>query len=181
MGRYRAMFDLQKPLALADYRHALDTWQWSLRVDPQAGLEVQLAALLHDVERLVSETEQRIEQHAPDYPAFKQAHAHKGAEMTRALLLEQGADRAVAQRTSELVRTHEHPENDAELALLNDADALSFFSLNSAGYIDYFGREQTRRKIRYTLARMRQSARARLKSVRVSARVGEILLEEQSS
>jgi hypothetical protein len=179
--RFRSMFDFEKPLALADYRHAVDTWQWALRLDSQAGMAVQLAALLHDVERLASETERRVEHHAPDYQAFKDAHALRGAEMARKLLLDEGASAALADRASELVMRHERPDAAPELSLLNDADGLSFFSLNSAGYFDYFGTEATKRKVHYTLARMRPGSVERLKSLRLRAEIMTMLLEEAGS
>jgi hypothetical protein len=179
--RFRAMFDFDKPLALADYRHAVDTWQWALRLDSQAGMAVQLAALLHDVERLASETERRVEHHAPDYQAFKDAHASRGAQMARELLLNEGASAALADRASELVMRHERPDAAPELSLLNDADGLSFFSLNSAGYLDYFGSEATKRKVRYTLARMRPESVERLKSLRLRAEITTMLVEEADS
>ena len=57
LTRHRALFDLTKPLVLADYAHALDTWRWTLRLDVGASPALQLAALFHDVERLRSEPE----------------------------------------------------------------------------------------------------------------------------
>src|SRR5205085_3710323 len=33
---HRELHDLTKPLVLADYRHALDVWQWTLRLEPNA-------------------------------------------------------------------------------------------------------------------------------------------------
>ena len=51
------------------------------------------------------------------------------------------------------------------------ADALSFFSLNSPGYVDYFGPAQALRKIQYSYARMDDGARARLSGVRLRSDV----------
>jgi hypothetical protein len=50
---------------------------------------------------------------------------------------------------------------------LNDADGLSFFSLNSAAYADYFGPDQTRRKVANVLHRLSHDARERLSLVRL--------------
>ena len=60
------------------------------------------------------------------------------------------------------------------------ADALSFFSLNSSGYADYFGAEQTRRKVAYSWNRMRPPARAKLRGVRLRDDV-RIILDEVTS
>jgi len=173
---HREHHDLAKPLVLTDYRHALDVWQWTLRLDAHASLALQLAALFHDVERLVSEADERKEQHAKDYQAFKDAHARNGAQMTRALLRDAGMRDEVAERVAQLIALHEHRANDdVDAATLNDADALSFFSLNSSGYADYFGPEQTRRKVAWTWNRMRDDARARLHSIRLRGDVASLL------
>ncbi len=183
LSRHRQAHDLAKPLVRADYNHALDTWQWALRLDPEADLAVQLAALCHDVERLVSEADARIEQHAGDYQAFKNGHAESGAELAAALLAEAGVDGATRWRTARLIAAHEHaaapgdPDAGA-IALLNDADALSFFSLNSAGYLDYFGPETTRRKVGYTLRRLRPEARRHLGGLRLRPAVAAAVTEE---
>jgi hypothetical protein len=171
---HRQVYDLHKPLVLADYRHALDTWQWILRLDAEASASLQLAALFHDIERIASESDLRVEHLARNYEGFKAAHARRGSEMTRLLLRDVPISRDEGDRVAELVARHETPAEDEELALLNDADALSFFSLNSAGFFDYFGAAHTARKIRYTLARMRTPAVAALSTVRLRADVAEL-------
>lgn len=172
---HAGLHDCDKPLVRADFDHAVDTWQWMLRLDPDASLAAQLAALFHDVERLESEADRRVEHHAPDYQAFKDAHAKKGGDRAYEVLVAAGVEAPTAERVRELVSKHERRGPDAEIDLLNDADALSFFSLNSAGYIDYFGALQTKKKVRYTLARMSDRARARLAHVRLRADVAPIL------
>ncbi|HEX7705247.1 MAG TPA: DUF4202 family protein [Thermoanaerobaculia bacterium] len=159
---HRQMHDLTKPLVLADYRHSLDVWQWVLRLAPDATMEVQVAALFHDVERLLSESDERIEQRALDYQRFKDAHASGGAAMAARVLDEAGLSEDLRLRVAALIAAHERVSDDPELMLLNDADALSFFSLNSPGYLDYFGAEQTRKKITYTWERMSRAARERM-------------------
>ncbi|HEY0557122.1 MAG TPA: DUF4202 family protein, partial [Thermoanaerobaculia bacterium] len=178
LRRHREAHDLAKPLVRADYDHALDTWQWLLRLAPEAGLAVQLAALLHDVERLISEADSRVEHRAADYQAFKDRHAARGAELAESLLAETGVDAETRRRTAWLIALHEGPpaadDPDAEaISLLNDADALSFFSLNSPGYLDYFGPEPTRKKVTYTLRRLRPEARSYLTGMRLPDVVAE--------
>jgi hypothetical protein len=179
-AEHRALHDLAKPLVRADYNHALDTWQWTLRLEPEADLAVQLAALFHDVERLVSEADARIEHRAASYQAFKENHALKGAWMADQALARVGVDERTRRRTARLIAEHERPPspNDPEasdIALLNDADALSFFSLNSVGYLDYYGPEQTRRKVEYTLRRLRPGSLRYLDGLRLRPQVAEAL------
>jgi hypothetical protein len=162
LRKHRELHDLHKPLVRADYNHALDVWQWVLRLEPDAPVSVQFSALFHDIERLASEAEERVEHLAPDYQQFKDAHASRGAAMTDAILANVGVSAGLRAQVTHLVTAHEH-----EQGLLADADALSFFSLNSHGYADYFGPEQTRKKVAYTLNRLRPAARARLATVRL--------------
>lgn len=164
---HAAMHDVAKPLVRADFDHAIDTWQWMLRLAPDASSAAQLAALFHDVERLESEADRRIEHHAPDYAAFKDAHAWRGAQVASRLLVNAGVDETTAERVRYIIAHHERRGSDPDIDLLNDADALSFFSLNSAGYASYFGPEQTRKKVAYTLARLGSVARARFGTFRL--------------
>ena len=174
---HASIHDVSLPLVKADLDHAVDTWQWMLRLQPEAALAPQLAALFHDIERLESEPRERIEHRAPDYQAFKDAHAQKGAERAFELLVNVGVTRTDAERARDLVCRHERRVDDSEVLLLNDADALSFFSLNSPGYIDYFGVAQTRRKVAYTLARLGTRARQKLDYVRLRPDVERLLRE----
>lgn len=174
---HAGLHDVSLPLVKADLDHAVDTWQWLLRLQPEAGLAPQLAALFHDIERLESEARERIEHRAPDYQTFKDAHAQKGAERAFEILLKAGVSQSDAEHVRDLVCRHERRAGDAEVLLLNDADALSFFSLNSPGYIDYFGLAQTRRKVAYTLSRLGVRAREKLDWVRLRPDVERLLRE----
>jgi hypothetical protein len=168
---HAAKHDLRRPLVRADYDHALDVWQWVLRLDPDASVDVQAAALLHDIERLDTEAERRIEHRYGDYRAFKAEHAARGAAGAVALVRQCGFSSAIAGRVGELVRAHESPSSDAAVQVLNDADALSFFSLNAPGFMAYFPREHLVRKVEVALARMSASAQQRLSSIRMPAMV----------
>jgi hypothetical protein len=159
----------------ADYDHARDTWRWVLRLHPEASAAVQIAALFHDVERLVSESDQRIEHHAPDYAKFKDAHAAAGARLTAAALVGLGAPPGLVGRVAELVATHERPAGDEDKALLNEADALSFFSLNAPGFARYYGPAHTAKKVAYTLARLEPRGRQVLREIRHRADIARLI------
>lgn len=172
---HRALHDLDKPLVRADYNHALDAWQWLLRLDASAPAALQYAALFHDIERIGSEGDARVEHLAADYQQFKDAHAHAGARIADAVLAGAGVDATTRRLVTALVAHHERASTDPAIALLNDADALSFFSLNSPGYASYFGPEQTRKKVAYTWNRMSGRARLKLASVWLRRDVRTIL------
>jgi hypothetical protein len=171
LAAHRAMHDLDRPLVRADYDHALDAWQWAVRRDAGAPRAVQLAVLLHDIERLASEADARVEHLATDYQAFKDAHARAGARIARGVLAQAGVPDALADEVCALIAVHERPSDDPALRALNDADALSFFSFNSPGYLAYFGPDRTAAKVAYTLARMSEAARRELPALRMPAAV----------
>lgn len=173
---HRALHDLSKPLVRADYDHALDVWQWLLRLSPKASAPLQLAALFHDIERLYSEADVRSEQHARDYQAFKDAHARTGAVLTLCALTGLGLSDAELAGVEALIAMHELPSHEAragEAADLADADALSFFTLNSPGFADYYGPQHTRMKVSYTLGRMTTRARRLLGRVKLRSDIAE--------
>lgn len=178
LALHRSLYDMTKPLVIADFDHALDVWQWMLRLDPNASAAAQIAALFHDIERLCSEADVRVEANAVDYQAFKNAHARAGAEIVRGCLREANIDREIERRAVDLVAHHEHFEDeDQERKLLADADGLSFFSFNSPGFIGYFGKPHTRKKVAYTFARLSPRARKRLGSLRLRPDIAELLRE----
>jgi hypothetical protein len=162
----------------ADLDHALDTWRWVLRLQPSASLAVQIAALFHDVERLIAEPDVRVEHHAADYAAFKQRHAARGAALTRAVLQPLGPDQALLAAVEALVAGHEQGAADPDRQLLNTADALSFFSLNACGFINYYGPAHTERKIAYTLDRLSPAARPWLGLIRHRRDVFALLVRQ---
>ncbi|MCO5171380.1 MAG: DUF4202 family protein [Planctomycetes bacterium] len=173
LRRHRALHDRRLPLVRADHDHAVDTWRWVLRLRPDASLALQAAALFHDVERLKSEARARKEHLAPDYAAFKTAHARAGAALARRALTSAGLDPGAVAQVEALIAGHERPgePDDEERALLNDADALSFFSLNASGFLDYYGPDHTRAKVAYTLGRLRPAQRWRLGRLHLRADV----------
>jgi hypothetical protein len=155
LERHRFLFAdaATQPLLLADYEHALDTWHWMLRLDPDAELAPQIAALFHDLERLTSEAA------AID------------------VLRDIGLDGDTLEAVHALIARHEHRGSSPEAALLADSDALSFFSLNSTGYFDYFGESHTRRKVAFTLARLRPSSRTFIDRIWFRADVARLVHE----
>jgi hypothetical protein len=150
-----------------------------LRLSPDASLAVQLAALFHDLERLRSEPRERREQRAGDYQAYKRRHAREGARFAVRVLAAAGVHPAVLERTGRLIAGHDEPASgrDRELAHLVDADALSFFSLNSPGFLDAYGPAHTRQKVAFTLARLSLEGRSRLGQLRLRPAIRRLIDE----
>jgi len=129
----------------AERDRALDTWQWTLRLLPDASLALQVAAILRATEREEDEDgARRVPDGADEERVFVRA---------RSARVEHGLARAAA----EVARD----------AILFGAEALSFLSLESAAFADRYGVAQARRKISYLVKHMSETARAKLPFVRL--------------
>jgi len=180
LSGHRAMHDLGKSPVRADYDHALDAWQWVLRLAPAAGLAVQLAALFHDVGRLVTEAESGGDPRAGKPHAIESTHAGPGAKIALEVLAACGVAPATCAEVARLIREHERPRPaalDSDLMLLADADALSFFSLSSSSFTDRHGADPTRERMRYRLGRMSSTAIRRLADIRLREDVARQLAD----
>jgi hypothetical protein len=166
-----ALHDLAKPLAKAEYEHALDTWQWVIELDPEAGLAVQVAALYHDIERVASEASARVERRTRDYQAFKDEHARTGALVAARSLAVAGLPASDIPQVANLVAGHERPRAVGEAALLADADVLSFFSHTIQGFLRSHGPFQTQLEIAWSLRRLRPEARRLIERIRFEREV----------
>jgi hypothetical protein len=177
LRRHADLYDRNCPLVRADHNHALDTWQWVLRLDAGASSAVQVAALYHGIERIVDAD--RSEPRAGDSGVFAEGRAARSAERLRDFAAGVVAE-PIARRAAELVAAvgpQEGPtiSDRRELDLLEDADALSFFSLESSGFLDYRGERQTAREIERTLCRLTVRALSFLCRVRLRGDVADLV------
>ncbi len=85
-----------------DPRHADNTLEWLLRLEPDAGEALQLAALAHDIDRAIEAVKVR-RSNFDDYDAFKAAHARHGAELLRPVLTACGVVRNIVDEACRLV------------------------------------------------------------------------------
>jgi len=140
-----------------DPRHADNTLEWLLRLAPDAGYALQLAALAHDIERAVEKTKvDRAD--FDDYDSFKAAHARNGARMLRPILVGCGVDDDIVNEACRLVEVHE-AGGDPASDLLKDADGISFFAVNLPFYFRREGWEETKRRARWGYLRLSPQAR----------------------
>jgi hypothetical protein len=171
LDAHAALFDSSDPVIETDFEHALDTWQWMLRMDADAGLVPQLAALFHDVDRLAGDTQERIEHRA--HRSLDGAPMKEGGERAASVLRLAGVAEQDVVRVRDLIAGRVQGEKDA--ALLDDADGLSFLSLLSPRYADYFGLAQTRRKATFTLGRLSPAAREKVALLRLRPDVDRLV------
>lgn len=147
-----------------DPRHADNTLEWMLRMQPHAGCALQIAALAHDIDR--ADENRKVKRADYDtYDAFKVAHARHGAEILHPILTECGVPPHVVIEACRLVKVHEvggDPRGD----LLKDADSISYFDVNLPLYFQREGWAETKRRSRWGYQRLSAQAREALKLIR---------------
>ncbi len=153
--RIRAVVD--GSLVPEDPRHAENTVEWLLRLDPDADEALQIAALGHDIDRAV-ETRKVQRADFADYDAFKAAHARNSAIILKEIMDACGLARDIKEEVYRLVCHHE-VGGDTRTDLLKDADAISYFDVNLPLYYERNGWEETLRRCEWGYRRL--SARMR--------------------
>lgn len=146
-----------------DARHAENTLQWLLRLDPEADQALQIGALAHDIDRAV-EARKMDRSNYEDYDAFKAAHAHNGAQILDEIMDEYGMPKTIADEVCRLVRLHK-VGGDSRSDLLKDADSLSYFHINMPLYYEREGREEAKRRCIWGYHRLSASIREIVENV----------------
>lgn len=140
-----------------DPRHAENTLQWLLKLDPDADEALQIAALGHDIDRAVEDRKVQRADYA-DYDAFKADHARNSAVILKEIMAECGVASDITAEVYRLVCVHE-VGGDPRADRLKDADAISYFDVNLPLYYARTGREETLRRCVWGYQRL--SARMR--------------------
>ncbi len=146
-----------------DPRHADNTLEWLLRLEPGASEALQLAALAHDIDRAI----ERIKVRRADfdnYDAFKRAHALNSVEILRPILTSCGVERNIVEEACRLVEYHE-VGGDPGSDLLKDADSISYFDVNLPHYFQREGWDETRRRSHWGYHRLTPGAQEIVKHI----------------
>jgi len=119
-----------------DYAHAKNVKDWVLKFRPDADWALQIAAFAHDIERALPRRKV-VRSKFASYNDFKNAHALNSARVIQEILDKYPLSRKVKNKIIILIRNHELGQSkDSDLALLKDADSLSFFELNLLDYAE---------------------------------------------
>ena len=146
-----------------DPGHADNTVDWLLRLEPDAGEALQLAALAHDIDRAVEAVKVKRADF-DDYDLFKAAHARHGAEQLHSILTDCNVTHDIVVETCRLVVVHE-VGGDVDSDLLKDADSISYFDVNLPLYYQREGWEETLRRSRWGYQRLSTRAQAIVKGI----------------
>ncbi len=159
-----------------DPRHADNTLEWLLRLEPDAGDALQLAALAHDIDRAIEEIKVRRADF-DDYDAFKAAHARNGAEILRPILSACGVPGDIVDEACRLVEVHE-VGGDPRADLLKDADSISYFDVNLLLYYQREGWAETKRRSLWGYRRLSARMKEEIKNVTYQNKALTRLLRE---
>jgi len=146
-----------------DSRHADNTLEWLLRLQPCAGDALQLAALGHDIDRAVEKIKVRRADF-DDYEAFKAAHARNSAGILRSILTACSVERHIIDDVCRLVQAHE-VGGDPGSDLLKDADSISYFEVNLPLYYQREGWDETKRRSHWGYRRLTPRAQEIVKHI----------------
>lgn len=148
--------------------HAEAVLSWVRKLSKYPSLELQTAAVLHDIDRIVTPgvgagfEGDRV---SKEYEEHKKAHAKRSADYIFPLLLEKGIHPKFVDRVRFLILHHDdrgvevESYNDDELKILVTADSFAFFTSIAPKLYAAEGEERLREKVRFMVEKMPQFAR----------------------
>ncbi|TEU05312.1 MAG: DUF4202 family protein [Candidatus Aminicenantes bacterium] len=169
-----------------DYVHARGVKEWVIKFRPDADWALQLAAFAHDIERALPQRKV-IRSKFSDYNDFKNAHALNSAKVIQEILDKYPLSRKVKNKILSLIRNHELGlTNDVDIAILKDADSLSFFEVNLLAYAERNDESEILSRMIWGYQRLSKRARQIVKEFhyeneRLNEFLQRIILSEEKS
>lgn len=161
-----------------DYEHATNVLEWVKRLKPDADTALEIAALSHDIERALPDRKVVRSGYAT-YDAFKLAHAENSARIIRELLARYPLEKEIVEKVCFLIGYHEFgKDDDPELAVLKEADSLSFFHVNVPYYLRREGEDETYFRMQWGYRRLSDRTRLHLRALRYDEAILNKLLQE---
>ena len=133
-----------------EQKHAILTYNWVLKLKPDANYELQIAALAHDIERGVYDD--IVASKFDSYDDYKKQHSLMSANEIKKILLKYNLDEKFISKVYNLVLNHEIGGDD-EVDILKDADSISYFQDSIEPYSKRNTIEKTKFKIKYMFDR----------------------------
>ncbi|NIO44499.1 MAG: DUF4202 family protein [Candidatus Aenigmarchaeota archaeon] len=150
-----------------DRLHSLKTREWVLKLDKDASIPLQIAALAHDIDRTIEERRVKTMEakNYEDYKKLKEQHAKVSADIICEELEKAGIDGKIIERVRYLVEHHERG-GDVEANILRDADSLTFFSFDIIPFFKGRSYQKTKDKIKFMYSRLSDKAKELVKKMR---------------
>lgn len=170
-----------------EYLHALDVLDWVHKLRPDAPTYLSLAALFHDIDRVITRDAGggfKGNRHGPEYALHKKRHANRSASFIAPHLRELGLRPEVVDRATFLIVHHDDTGEevaaigDCDLDCLVAADSFAFFTSIAPKLYALEGESRTRDKIRFMIEKLPADARSLLRKHQLSDDVFERLKNE---
>jgi hypothetical protein len=146
----------------AEYDHSQSVWRWVLKLKPDAGIALQIAALGHDIDRSF-EDYRKMKAKFATYDEYKKEHALLSAKITCEILEKHNFDKTVIDEVRHLVENHE-VGGKGDVEILKEADSIAFFN-NLPHYRQAHTREETIGKIKFMYDRLSDKAKAMINQI----------------
>src|SRR6056297_412864 len=163
-------------------RHARDVLKWVKKLNSKASLSLKLAALFHDIDRIVTAKVGggfKGKRGSQEYLKHKKRHAKRSADFIIPLLKEYGVSSSILKNTEFLIIHHDDTGKEIEkinnmnLNYLVAADSLSFYSTIAPKLYKIEGEERIKDKIRFMVDKMPQFARKILTQTKLKNKIFE--------
>lgn len=152
--------------------HALDVLSWVERLDPDASLSLRLAALFHDIDRVVNPSMGggfKGDRSGDAYALHKKRHASRSADFIIPVLQNRGFPGEVLERTRFLILHHDDSGeevsglNDPDLDHIVTADSFAFFTSIAPRLFKAEGAKRIEDKIAFMIDKLPDTARTSLR------------------
>jgi len=161
-----------------DSEHSIRTLKWLLKIKPEAGEALKIAALAHDIDRAAEPRTKR--RSSESYSSFKRRHAKRSAQLISNMMEKNGYNIKSIKHVARLVESHE-TGGGSEANALRDADSVSYFDYNIRYYFKREGPKATSDKIRFMYARASPRCKKLIKNIRFSRAIKTLFEEELAS
>ncbi|MDD5291375.1 MAG: DUF4202 family protein [Patescibacteria group bacterium] len=148
--------------------HALDVLRWAEKLNPDASIPLKLAALFHDIDRIVTPKMGggfKGDRKSKAYFLHKKRHAERSAEFIVPILKKNGANSNILKKVKFLITHHDDlgkkigEINDSDLNYLVASDNFAFFTSIAQKLLKADGAERVKDKIRFMVDKLTDSAR----------------------
>lgn len=148
--------------------HALVVLSWVRKFEQNPSQVLQIAALFHDVDRIVTPgagSGFKGDRKSKAYGEHKKAHAQRSASYIAPLLTKEGVPQASIERITFLIVHHDdtgeeiEQYHDRELSVLVAADSLAFFTSIAPKLYEAEGEARLKDKVRFMIEKMPAFAR----------------------
>lgn len=143
--------------------HGLDVLSWVEKLNPQAAKALKLAALFHDIDRVVNPKMGggfKGDRNSASYLNHKKRHAKRSANYIIPILRKNGASAKILKQARFLITHHDDSgeevskKNNQDLNTLVSADSFAFFTSIAPKLYKAEGKERIKDKIKFMVEKL---------------------------